>query len=253
MTAMVDSTEAMPLSRRLVNVMRVHTANPWPTLITPWLIFAGIFGANLAIWYAITVAAGGRDKLDPNAFVNNGGSWWILVFLMVVAVQAMSVTFRFALGMGFTRRDYYVGTVVYYTLLAVMFATGITVMAIVENATDGWGVKGRFFSPWWGDGFPVFEIWYMIATIALLFIFVGIAAATMWVRWAAIGLYVFFGSVLVGVVGAVWAITWASAWGSVGDFFTGHSVVTLVSMTLPITAACIALGYVFMRRATPRQ
>jgi hypothetical protein len=252
MTTITRSIDTSPLSRRVWNVLRLHAANPWTTLITPWIIFAAIFGANLAIWYAITVSAGGRDKLDPAAFSNNGGAWWILVYLMVAAVQAMNLTFRFAIGMGFTRRDYYVGSVAYFTLLAMMFATGITVLALVERATNGWGVQGRFFSPWLGNDFPVFQIWYLIAAVALLFIFVGVAAATMWVRWAAVGLYVFFGSLVVGVVASVWLITWTKAWESVGHFFVSHSLFALVSMTLPISAACALFGYVMMRKATPR-
>ena len=161
MTSVAPATETVPLARRLGNVVRLHLANPWQPLITPWIIFGAIFGLNLAIWYTVTVAAGGRDKLDSHAFSGNGGAWWILVFLLVVAVQAMNLTFRFALGMGFTRRDYYLGSVIFFALLAMLFATGITVLAAIEHATDGWGVQGRFFSPWWGAGFPVFTVWFI--------------------------------------------------------------------------------------------
>ena len=241
-----------PLVRRIVNVVRLHAANPWTTIITPWMIFAVVFGLNVAVWYAVVVAAGGRDKLDPGAFSSNGGGTWILIFLMVAAIQAMNLTFRFALGMGFTRRDYYIGTLLYFALLAAMFASGITLMAIIERATNGWGVDGRFFMPWEAAATSAPTLWLVILLAALVFIAVGIAAATMWVRWGAVGLYMFFGAFAVVTVGTVWLVTWAKAWDDVGDYLTGHSPLTIVSWTVPITVVSAAFGYLMLRRATPK-
>lgn len=243
---------AAPFTYRLGNVLRLHATNPWTTIYTPWLIFLAVFGLNVAIWYAVAAAAGGKEQLEPNAFHGNGGGAWILGFLVVVAVQSMSLTFRFALGMGFTRRDYYLGTVIYHFLLALMFATGITVLAQIEDATDGWGVGGHFFSPWGEQTFSGWQSWYLILTIAVVLMLVGIAAATMWVRWAALGLYIFFGVTAVLTVGAIWLITWADKWGAVGDFFTGHSAVAIVSMTIPLGIASGVFGYFMLRRATPK-
>lgn len=248
---MIPSTTARPLSRRIGDVLRLQAANPWPTLITPWVIFAVIFGLHLAVWYSVAVAAGGRDELEPDAFANNGGGTWFMVFLMVAAIHAMNLTFRFALGMGFTRRDYYWGTVIYFALLAAMFATGVTVMAEIERGTDGWGVGGRFFMPWEAAASSWWRLWLIILLVALAFIAVGIASATMWVRLGAVGLYLFFGLVAVFAVGTVWLVTWAGKWGAVGDYLTSHSPVTITSWTLPLTVVSIAFGYVMLRRATP--
>ena len=70
-----------------------------------------------------------------------------LGILMVVAVQAMSATFRFALGMSVTRRDYYLGTALYFTMLSVVYAAGLTALGGIERLTDGWGLDGYFFAP----------------------------------------------------------------------------------------------------------
>jgi len=34
---------------RIVNAARIHAANPWGTLILPWIVYAAIFALTLAI------------------------------------------------------------------------------------------------------------------------------------------------------------------------------------------------------------
>ena len=40
--------------------MRIHLANPWAIIITPWLITVAIFLANFAIWHIVLMAARGQ-------------------------------------------------------------------------------------------------------------------------------------------------------------------------------------------------
>ena len=49
MTAIVATAPRVPLTKRLANVIRIHVANPWPTLVSPWLISTAIFGLTYAI------------------------------------------------------------------------------------------------------------------------------------------------------------------------------------------------------------
>lgn len=62
-------------------------------------------------------------------------------------MQAINLTFHFALGLGVTRRDYFLGTIVHFATLAASFAVGVPLLAKLEELTDGWGVDGRFFAP----------------------------------------------------------------------------------------------------------
>jgi hypothetical protein len=239
-------------AHRWANVMRMHAANPWPTLITPWLIFAAVFGLNYAIWRIIIASAGGRENLDLDAFVYNGGVTWILIFMMVVAVQAMNLTFQFALGFSVTRRDYYLGTVAYFVALSVFYTAGITAMAALERATDGWGVGGYFFAPFGLYDLPLWQVSVVFLAMFLLFFFLGSAVATVWVRWRATGLYIFFLTLAALLVAAVWIVASADAWGSVWGFFSGNSALENVSWTLVLTAASALSAYVMLRRATAR-
>ncbi|WP_152650560.1 ABC transporter permease [Demequina aurantiaca] len=237
---------------RIWNVVRMHVANPFPTLVMPWLVTLAIFGLNLAIELMVVRAAGGVDNLDENAFQYNGGISWIAIFMLITAVQAMNLTFRFALGFSVTRRDFYLGSSLYFAMLSVLYATGITVMAAVERATDGWGMHAAFFAPWGLVNQPLAAVWAVFVLGLLLFFFLGVAAATLWVRWKAYGLYAFFLTLAVIVVGFGWLVTATDNWSAVWDYLSGHSAVQLAAGTLPFTLICAVAGFLFLRRATPR-
>jgi len=195
---------------------------------------------------------GGAQNLDADAFGYNGGVTWVLFFLMVMAVQAMSLTFRFALGVGMTRRDYYLGTVAYLAILASTYAAGIAVLAQVERLTDGWGLGGRFFAPWFLADLPAWQLWYLNAVTGLLLAMLGVAAGAVWVRWRATGLYLFIGGFLLLIVAVLWLMTVTESWGSLGGYLGNHSPMVVATWTLPATALCGVGGYLVLRRATPR-
>lgn len=246
------ATARLSLPRRIADVVRVHAANPWPTIITPWLIYVAIFVLTVGVWGAIVTAAGGADKLDEDAFSTNGGVSWVFVFLMVVAIQAMNLSFPFALGMGITRRHYYLGTIAYFLGLALMFSAGTAIFGSIERATGGWGVNGWFFTPWFLSDMGVGERFLVFLLIALFFLSFGLASGSIWVRWRIVGLYLFLGSLAVVLVGLVWLATATQSWGDVGQFFVSNTPLEIVAWTLPVTLVSAVAGYFLMARATPR-
>ncbi|WP_062208610.1 hypothetical protein [Demequina oxidasica] len=255
MTA-IANTAAAPTApaalQRIGNVVRLHVANPLPTLVVPWVITFIIFGLNIAIELIVVKAAGGLQNLDPDAFQYNGGISWIAIFMMITAVQAMNLTFRFALGFSVTRRDFYLGSSLYFVCLSLLYGTGITVMAGIERMTDGWGMNAAFFAPWGLVDQPLMSVWGIFVMTLLLFFFLGAAVATVWVRWKAYGMYAFFLGLAVLLVGAAWLITTSNSWGIVWGYLTDHSPVQVAAATLPVTLLCAGAGFLFLRRATPR-
>ncbi|GMA36762.1 ABC transporter permease [Demequina litorisediminis] len=248
--ALEHSVPAAP--KRIWNVVRLHVANPLATLVVPWAITAAIFILNMAIFLIVVQAAGGAENLEPDAFQYSGGITWIVWFMTVVAVQAMNLTFSFALGFAVTRRDFYLGSALYFVLLSVMYATGLTLMAAIEKATGGWGIDAAFFAPWGLQDESVLTLWFLYLCTMLLFFFLGAAVATVWVRWKAYGLYAFFVGLAAILVVAAWLITTTESWGDVGEFLTTTPLPWLAAATLPLTAVCGVAGYVFLRRATPK-
>jgi hypothetical protein len=251
MTVIANTIPGAPFTKRWANVIRIHVANPWPTLVTPWLIFTAIFGLNYAIWRIVLMAAG-AGGVEPHAFQYNGGATWILFYMVVVAVQSMNQTFRFAIGFSSTRRDYFIGTATLFVGLSALYAMGITLFAGVESLTGGWGVDGGFFAPAFMADLPLVQVAYVYFATLLFMFFLGSAIGSVFVRWGANGILVFLGSVAVALVATVWLVTRANAWTSVGAFFTNNSVPTILTWSLPVTAAAAIVGYALMRRATPR-
>ena len=136
-----------PLSSRLGSVIKLHFANPWTSIVFPWIILGIIFLANLAIWGLIFMATPPEAHGDIASGLQwSGASLFIFVYMMVVAIQSINVTFGFALGYGVTRRDYYLGTSIQLVLLAAMFTAGLTIMSVIEELTGGWGLGGQMFT-----------------------------------------------------------------------------------------------------------
>jgi hypothetical protein len=242
---------ATPAVHRIATTARIHMANPWNLVFTPWLVLLAVFGLNFAIWHAVIIAADGRPLSDA-AFVNNGGAMFVLVYMVVVAVQAMNQTFSFVVGLGATRRDYFFGTSAIFSALSAMFGVGLALLVIVERATDGWGVGGAFFSPGPLRTVPVWELAVIYTLLLLLMFFVGSAVAAMFVRWGSTGIIVFFTVLAVLLVAVIYGISVTDGWGAVGRFLADRSYLELVVLTLPLTVAGGLTGFALMRKATPK-
>ena len=236
---------------RIWNVARLNVTNPMTTLILPWIILASILLMNIAIWALVTYAAG--DNLASNPFQYNGALTFIYVYLGVVAIQAMSITFPFALGYGVTRRDFYLGSAVTFVGLAVIYATGMTLLGAVERATGGWGLNGQMFTAIYFAGNEPWYVQFWLFLCGLLFaLFLGSVFAAVWVRWKGLGmttLFVILGFVVVGILAL---LTLGELWDELWTALLQLGWVGASSASLVITALLALIGFALLRRATPR-
>ena len=238
--------------QRVLNVVKLQLANPWTAVILPWMILGFIFLVNLTIWIIINAATSGNDAADARkGLTYSGSSFYIFIYMMVLAIQAFSITFRFALGFGVTRRDYWLGSAVTFVLLAAMFAIGITILSVIEVATGGWGLGGSMFSAvyfgnvWW-------ERLLVFFFGLLFFLFIGSLFAAVWVRWKANGMIVLFGGLGLLVIASIAFATLSGSWLSFGDVLAGSTPLGIASWLL-VPAAIAALGsFLILRRATAR-
>lgn len=238
--------------QRIVRVVRLHFANPWGTIVLPWIILGTIFLANLAIWLIVHWSVRGTaDRGDGAGGIQFGGSsFFIFIYMLVVAIQAINVTFPFALGYGVTRHDYFLGTTLDFVILSLIYSTGLTVLSIIEELTNGWGIGGRMFTAvYLGDTWPV--RFYINFVALLFFFFVGALFASVYVRWRANGLVTLFIGLGLGGVGIIALLTLTSAWSAVGAYFDSAGILGSISLSLVVTAIAGAAGYSVLRRATP--
>ena len=238
--------------QRILNVVKLQLGNSWSTIGLPWLILGFIFLVNLAIWLIIAATTSGHDGAKAReGLTYSGSSFYIFIYMMVLAIQAFSITFRFALGFGVTRRDYWLGSALTFVILAAMFAVGITILSVIEVATGGWGLGGSMFSAvYFGD------VWWQRLLVfffgLLFFLFIGSLFASVWVRWKANGMIVLFGGFGLLVLALIAVFSLTGTWTSFGSLFVGATPVSIASWLLVPAAVAAGAGFLILRRATAR-
>jgi len=237
---------------RVLNVVKLQLANPWTAIVTPWMILGYIFLANLLIWIIIAATTSGSDAADARRGLGySGASFYIFVYMMVLAIQMFSITFRFALGLGVTRRDYWLGSALTFVIIAAMFSVGISLLGVIERATGGWWLGGRMFSAvYFGD-----DGWQRLLVFffgLLFFLFIGSLFAAVWVRWKATGMIVLFGGLGVLIIGAIAWFSFTRTWNSFGDVFAGATPLSIASWLLVPAVIAAGAGFLILRRATAR-
>jgi hypothetical protein len=137
--------------------------------------------------------------------------------------------------------------------MSLMWSVGLTILSVLESATNGWGVGGRMFTAVYfgGGAVPVPAIFVVFFCITLFSYFVGAAGATVWVRWRAIGLTVFFMVIGAVLVGAIALLTFTDNWPSVGRFLDQNQAFGIALWLLVPTVLAAIAGYLVLRRATP--
>lgn len=242
-----------PISR-ITRIVKLNLTNPWTTIILPWIIIGAIFALNYGISLIVYTNISPEDAGNAGEGLQySGASSWIFVYMMVIAVQSMNLTFPLALGYGATRRDFYLGSSLTFVLLAAMYSVGMTILAQLEAATNGWGIGARMFTAVYFGGTDV-EWWSRLLTfffILLFFFFVGASVATLYVRWKANGLVAYFLALGVLVVGAIAFFTYTETWGLVGQFFSLGALGVSTWLLVPTALAGIT-GFLVLRWATPR-
>ncbi len=259
-TALVDtrpvaSAPSAGVLARITRIVRLLTANPWTTIVLPWMILGIILLANIAIWAILNASLAPEDMADANEGIQySGASSWLFVYMTVVAVQSMNLTFPLALGYGATRRDFYLGSALTFVLLSAMFSIGLTILSVIEEVTGGWGLGGSMFTAIYFGGADA--TWYVKLGIyffgMLFFFFVGSFFGAVFVRWRGLGITVAL--VALGALGIAAAalITFTASWPAVGQFFVDSQALGVAAWLLVPTVLSGVVGYLVLRRATPR-
>jgi hypothetical protein len=252
-----DSAARAPLpglrapATRLINVIRLYGANPYTVLILPLIILLGILAVNVAIWVIIVIAAGPSSMGQAEKGLQySGAGFYPFVYFLVLAVQAINITFSIALGYGSTRRNFYLGTAITFVLIAAAFAIVMALLGVIEQLTGGWGLGGHMFTSvyfgqtWW--------IRLLVFFFGLLFsLFTGSGFAAVWVRWKATGLVIAFAALAVLVLGSIALLTFTRTWGLVGAVLDGGPLAFTAWLLVPAGLSAI-VGYFILQRATPR-
>jgi hypothetical protein len=228
-------------------VVRLHLVNRMTYLGIPWIIVGFALIVSVVVALLITAAGG---KTSGMAY-----SWAVLSplwYLVVVAIQAISLTFPFALGFSTTRREFYLGTALLFGLIAAVNAIAFTILTLIEKATGGFGVGAHMFTALWLGSSPWPVVMLSYFTIQLLVCFIGAFAATVYMRWRMVGMLVFGLSFALVILAVVTIATLTNGWGSLAGWFAAQGTAGIFAWLLVPAALAAFAGFFILRGATSK-
>ena len=254
MTAVIDQpivrTEARSRVHEIWRIVRLHCVNPSIFFGVPWLILGGAWAVTMVIALIINSAGASAEDLDGMRY-----SWAVLSpqwYLVVVGVQAIGLTFSFALGFGTTRRDFWLGTSAMFVIVSFLNGVAIATLVQIEKATDGWGIGIAMFDSLWYGQQGWLTDFYTTLAMQLLVLFLGASVTTVYMRWRMRGMLILLFSAIALLLAFIAIATFTSSWAALFEWFGSIGLVGGFSVVLAFAVACAIGGYLVIRRATPR-
>jgi hypothetical protein len=255
MTAVIDQpivrTEARSRAHEILRIVRLHCVNPSIFFGIPWLILGSAWAVMMIVGLIITAANGPTEQMAEGMRY----SWAVLSpqwYLVVVGVQAIGLTFSFALGFGATRRDFWLGTSIMFGIVSLLNAIAIATLVQIEKTTDGWGIGIAMFDSLWYGQQGWLADFYATLALQLLVLFIGASVTTVYMRWRARGMLIVLFSSIAILLAFIAIVTFTETWPALFEWFGGIGVVDVFTIVLGFAVLCAAGGYLVIRRATPR-
>ena len=152
--------------------------------------------------------------------------------------------------MSVSRRTFFLGTTGLFAVCALAMAVFYYLMGLVEQATGGWGVNGRFFAlQWIAQNNWAIQILFYFTLMMLLFL-IGFFCAVIYLRWRTTGMLLLgIGAALV-VLAGIAVLTWRDAWGQLGSWLAGFTAGTTTLTGLGCAVVLGAISWLALRKAT---
>lgn len=227
---------------RALGVAKMQLINKWTFLGIPAVIIASSFLLSLVIF-----------ALIPNTVGNkySGAGQAVMWYFFGLGIQSLTLSFPFAQGLSVSRRNFFLGTVGLFTLLAAAISALYVVLGRVEQATNGWGLQGQLFALDWVADRSWFIQWFFYFVLMMFLFLLGFWAATVYKRWQATGTLIMCLSLAVLLVGAIALITLQGWWPAVGAWMVSLTPLSLGALALVFVLALGFAAYGTLRRATP--
>ena len=220
--------------KRILDVARLHTVAWVSQLAWSWGIMGSSLAVNILLFASIDEAAPGKTT--------TGGLSSLYIVCAIAAAVSISQMFPFALGMGVTRRTFYLATTLVNVVQAVVYGALLYLLNLIEGATNGFGIELHFFRVPYVD---VSNGLLQIAVYAVPFLllnFLSIFAAVWYVRFGMNGLFA-TGAAAILVLGLLAAlITWQGWWGDIWQWLSSQHQASLLVGWPALAAAVAALG-----------
>ncbi|WP_426505837.1 hypothetical protein ACPPVO_48625 [Dactylosporangium sp. McL0621] len=229
---------------RILSIARLLTLGRNDALVWPVAILGFTFAVNLLVFANIP-----SDALDSDPV--SGALASIYITSLAFGAVAVNQHFPFALGMGVTRREFTAGLALFGLVQVLVYSTLLVILQAIEDATNGWGLRLRFFGLGFVDDHSVPVQFAIYAVPLMAMTLIGIAAGALYLRWRANGLMTATTLLLLLAGGATALIGRAGKWPAVGHWLTNTSLVSLTAVWPLVLVALLATGsWLSLRRAT---
>lgn len=205
----------------------------------PWFIIGANFLINLIIALSL--------ELDES--INTGAITSIFIYTLVAGVITIKETFPFAMGLSIRRKDYFFGTAVTALVVNVISALALAIMSVIEEATNGWGVRLHLFKIQFLNDFSLIGTFGIYLIVLLHMYFLGFTISSLHRRFGGVSMYIFFASLLlIGTIGS-YTFTYFGLWGGLLDWII-HQYMDLFWWMVPMVVVYLVAAYGLLRRAT---
>lgn len=227
-----------------LRTMRVLLTNWYWALVFPITILLVSFVVNLAIFGSI-----GRDAIE-NSWT--GGLFSIYIVQLAVTWAGLRQHFSFTVGLNATRRAFYAGLTLVVLAQSALFGLFAYLGALIERATDGWGVGLSFFDPLsFVDHQPQAAAAIYVVPMALASCF-GVFVGSIAKRWGSFGFFGFTLATILLVGGVAVLISLLHGWPAVGSWLAAQSALSLLAGWALVPTVLFGLGgFAVLRRAVP--
>jgi hypothetical protein len=231
---------------QVLGVVRLQLLNVRLGIGVPLVVFAAVAVLNVALFAAIGPVTHPED-IYPSAMLT--------LYLAIGAgyIQTTSQTFRFALGLGVTRRAFAAAVVVLALVDAAAYGALLGLVRLVELATDGWGLQLSFFGldQLGPDAGPLLH-WLVYAAPFVVLAATGALVGAVHSRWGTPGIFGLVVVVLAALAGGALLIAAVDGWPAVTGWLAAQPPLAM-STGYPLVLALLlgAGGWLAIRRATP--
>ena len=244
-----------PASRhRITKVMRLHLVNRLTYIGIPWIITGVALIVSIVVALLIVAASvPGADR--QQALEGMGYSWAVLSplwYLAVVGVQAVSAVFPFAMSFSITRREYALGTLLTYLVIAAFNAAGWAILTEIERAINASGVVFHHFTALWLADVGVGTVWLSLFSLQVLIFAVTSAFAAVYARWRAMGMLVLWVAVALVALGLIAVAVLTGAAPPLIEWLIGLPTASFFAALLIPAALAFGLGWGALRGASLR-
>jgi hypothetical protein len=241
MTSLANDHRVSPLNRTLA-AARVLFIPPYMGLGLPLLILAAAFVVNIMVFASVEQA---REA-------TTGGVMSLYISSFIMAWVGVHQGFSFLVGLNVSRRVFWAASIVLVVLQSLLYGLILLVGAVVERATNGWGIGLRFFDPARAtDSISLPS--YLVYTVPLFSLTIfGLFFGAITKRFGTRGAFLLSTAAALVVGGGIALISRLDGWSAVGSWLASQSPLSIaVGWVLVPTALAIGLGWLALRRAVP--